>query len=286
MKNLLLHIGYHKTGTTWLQREGFSLLDGCVRIHGPNVKAAARSIVYNDKATGINELRAFAEASSARHPIISYEIFSGAIMEGAPEQQRTAARLAAAFPDARVLVVVRSQPEMLESFHAQYVNQGGTASLGEFLDGLADGVAWNPDHLNYDALVSVYVELFRNENVLVMPYELLRGHPEQFLFKLAEFLGTKVVGPVHPSIVNPSLSGTRLELLRRWNRITRRSRFNPRPILPLPRSSKMRWLLQRHATPRRGVDIRSTEFSQRYSSSNQRLQLWCDLKGWGYPGVD
>lgn len=285
MRRPILHIGYHKTGTTWLQVEGFRLLEGVERIHGPDAKALLRELATGRGEFAPEKLRSLIEKSEACHPLISYEFLSGQVFNGSQHGTRTAHRLAEALPEAMTLIVVRRQPEMLESLHAQYVNQGGTVSFPNFLAGSGHGFDLNPEHLEYDRLVSTYVDLFGEPNVLVLPYELLRARPEAFLDRLADALGTKVTGNMQPRTVNPSLSGKRLDILRTWNRWFRRSQFNPDPIIPLPKAAKMRRLMQGRSRPRLELQDLSVTFSERYGPSNQRLQAWCDLSGWGYPGV-
>ena len=286
MSRPILHVGYHKTGTTWLQAEGFGLLQGVERVHDPEMKALFKDLALNEDTPDIASIRASVERNPAMRPVISYEFLSGAVLNGSPHRSRTAHRLAKALPEAEVLMVVRRQPEMLQSLHAQYVNQGGTEHFERFLSGHGRGFTFDPEHLEYDKLVFTYSDLFGLDSVLVLPYELLRVKPTEFLSRLADRWGTRVTGEVRPRIINPSLSGWQLDMLRAWNRLFRSTSFNPQPLVPLRNAEKMRWLMQGRSRGKNKSRSSAMKYAERYRESNQRLSARCDLRGWGYPGVE
>src|SRR5215218_14466 len=111
----LLHIGYHKTGTTFLQRRvfpepGFSLVAGA--------KALRPAFVVGDPF-GFDPMlvretfRPAIEKVRERDlvPVLSAERLSGNPHSGGYDSKQIAERLAATFPEARVLIVIREQVE-------------------------------------------------------------------------------------------------------------------------------------------------------------------------------
>ncbi len=82
------------------------------------------------------------------------------------------------------------------------------------------------------AVVEHYRTRFGADHLVVVPFELLRSDPSAFLDAIEAFLGFELdrdrldMAPSNPSTV-PSL----LPVLRLWNRLIRRSRFNASPPL-------------------------------------------------------
>jgi hypothetical protein len=104
---------------------------------------------------------------------------------------RIADRLAVLFPAERVLIIVREQRAIILSTYRQYVNNGGLLSLDAYVAG---GEWWwhFPFELReyaYDGLITHYHTRFGEENVLVLPYELLRRDGREFVSRIIEFTG-------------------------------------------------------------------------------------------------
>src|SRR5262245_60973068 len=158
----VVHIGYHKTASTWLQVAAFPRLAG-VRYGDVLLRQLAAHIATaTDEEFFAGGVRGLLGAiAQAEGPILlSNEGLSGSRWHGDGRGLRNADRLRRVVPDARIVVVVRRQDEMLRSIHAQYVNEGGTRSLQDFVAGRAEGSSFLLDHLEYDRLVRRYADLF------------------------------------------------------------------------------------------------------------------------------
>jgi hypothetical protein len=140
--SVLSHIGYHKTGTNWLQRRFFSDPETGYRWLGKRPAShPVRSFVrdrpfeFDPPAVraALDPLLAEAEEAGLL-PVISLERLSGSALSGGYDSREIAERLHLVFPDARILVAVREQRSMLVSTYKGYVQQGGAASLASFLD--------------------------------------------------------------------------------------------------------------------------------------------------------
>ena len=275
---LVVHIGYPKTGSTWLQQQVFPRLSLPYGNADPRLRAAMTRLILDD---------AFDPADVRLKPpvLFSDEAICGDMFADVSHGFRSAERLHAVAPNARVLVLVRRQPDMVRSLYAQYVNMGGIGSLDDFLAGRAAGCLFTHQHLEYDRLVTHYAELFGRERVLVAPYERLRADPLDFVRRLCGELELDVPD-VRVTWPNRSLSPAGQAALRGWNRAFRASRFNPRPLVALPGGRAVRNVLQRHIDPllrRLSAKTEPTD-GARYQESSARLQEFCedDLAGWGY----
>jgi len=290
LANLLLHVGYHKTGTTWLQRQvfpdaeaGYALVAGADDLQpvfvDPNPFGFDPAEAHRSFERGIGEAR-----EKGLIPVLSYERLSGSPHAGGYDSRPIADRLAAAFPDARVLVVIREQTSMVVSLYKVYIRMGGTASLRQYVDPPPQSSARAPlfrfDFLEYHRLVGYYQQLFGTENVLVLPYELLEKKPRRFLRRIGEFAGMSTsVKNARLRPVNVSPSAFSLSVKRQANKWLVRSALNPSPVLPLhlPNDS-LRMLTSRidrrlPARLRAGSDERWRRFAEelvgtRYAKSN------------------
>ena len=107
---------------------------------------------------------------------------------------------------ATILIVTRGFKGLLASFYSLYVRNGGVRSLKGMLAELEPVLTTAFD---YDAVVRLYGDAFGPANVLVLPYELLRDDPAQFLGILQQQLGLELASEPIPHL-NRSLSPAEL----------------------------------------------------------------------------
>ena len=208
----LIHIGYHKTATTWLQRElfnaGSDVFAPLSPDNNPNVgKYLGRQFIRDrdgyllspfelNREIILQELESILAKIDIgnRVPVLSYERLSGNPHSGGFDARIIADRIQAGFPGARIFCVIREQREMLLSTYFQYLKIGGTDTLKTYLTRSYDGrrPGLSPAHFNYIDLVSYYCRLFTRENVLVLPYEMFRNHIGLFLDKLGGFVSLDI----------------------------------------------------------------------------------------------
>jgi hypothetical protein len=256
---LLIHIGYPKTATTWLQTRVFPLdVEGWFRLIGSRQLVIANFVTVRgfrfDEciARAAFHVDLAGSLSSGRIPVISHERLAGTAHSGGYDAQSIADRLARTFPGARVLIVIREQDQMLLSSWQQYVRDGGACSLRRYLDPPRDGRVplFRYEQFEYDALVNYYHRLFTQERVCVLPMEQLERAPHTFLRTLAEFAGADATADVDHSRVYTSLSGLSLAILRRLNYVIGRDSVNP--TAPMRGHARMGDLLSRleHLVPK------------------------------------
>jgi len=300
----LIHIGYHKTGTTWLQERFFGR-DPIFRVIATHPAIDAAIVRPNsldfDPAKALSDLGAGSNAAKASTgiPVMSSEILSGNPFTGARESHVIAHRLRAMFPDARVLITVRNQMAMLSSFYKQYVRFGGRLGHRDFF--LAkpeiEYYGFEARHLQYDRLIDLYAGLFPKGNVSVMLYEDFSRGPAAFCQQIADFAngGPAKIQPVDSRPRGVSASAQILPVLRQINRF-RAGPLNATPCLSLgwlsykayraveklDVQSQARW--GRRSDGSLGEFIRE-RFADSYRSSNAKLAalLKRDLAPLAYP---
>ena len=256
MARPVVHIGYHKTATTWFQEEVYPKAIS----HRWIPRALARDSLLKPYGCSFDAGKTRARLSDdadPRPPVICEENLSGYIHNGglhglmAPEAAR---RIKATFPDALVVIVIRGQPEMIASTYVQYVRGGGTFGVRRYLFGgrWSLGALQHPykaprfdfGHFEYDRLVAYYDTLFGSENVLVLPYEELCRSPEAFLATLAcqaelEFEGE----PPSRKRSNVSFGRFTIAVARLLGLFTSRSVVNKTVLLSIPGFYEIRRLV-------------------------------------------
>ncbi len=192
-----IHIGYRKTGTSFLQKNVFSCNnalnyiaktkenypDWLIKWHysddllfeqvHESIKEAIKKQTVNDK---IN--------------LISSEAFTTI---GNLFQQ--AARIHRIFPDAKIVCTLRDPIDLIISFYKFNVLVSG------FTDKLENLIDWNrtplvvykrkPVYLAdyfYDEVIGLYCRLFGEENVCVLKFEDMTTDPDTFFSKLSGFM--------------------------------------------------------------------------------------------------
>lgn len=225
---LLLHIGYHKTATSWMQQRLFvhehgyhqiarhrEVWDNVVAPHGLLFDPRAMRAVISEGMRGV---------PSGMVPVISSEILSGHPFFGGMGSDDFARRLKAIAPDARILISIRSQMRILTSVYMQYLLRGGTMSPELFFAGDPElgFYGFRPEHFEYHRLVKLYQDLFGAENVHVITQESLKTDMDGATNRLAEFAGNTSfhgVLPSHRSAYAPSYPEYAVPLLRRINKL-------------------------------------------------------------------
>ena len=209
--------------------------------------------------------------------VVSAERLSGHAASGGYDAYRIAQRLHATLPEARVLIVVRSQIDMIESEYRQLVGEGYPGRISSLWSSDAwKTTAFDLGHYEYDGLVREYQDRFGTEHVAVFTYEGIVAERARFLDRLAEFLGVApfvLAGGGNAREVHPGLPNRGLGLLRAMNHL-RRSELNRFPIVDLgdhwrgPIAAVGRRLpRRRHLIPA----AKRAELAARYRDSNDRL---------------
>ncbi len=307
----LLHVGYHKTASTWLQQMVLRRPEsGCAMV--ADVPRVNDAFVHPnpldwDVATARAALEPEIDAADAAGlvPVVSSERLSGSPHTGGYDTATIADRLHSAWPDARILVVIREQQALVRSVYLQYVRQGGVLPLGAYLDpprALYRVPTFDPRYFDYDRFVACYRERFGPDRVHVVPYEMLRIDPSAFVGRVLEAAGVTSMPALsafpYDRQSNPSLSAASGAVRRQLNRLVAARRpLNPGVLVRIPAAADHRYwdpalevLDARLPDPLAGRAEQSLRSGiaawagDRYAASNRRLaeRLGLDLAAYGY----
>jgi hypothetical protein len=241
----LLHVGYHKTASSWLQNKIFADPSFGFALHQPRETVIFELVAPNPfsyDADGIR--RAFAMDATDRMPVISHERLSGHPLFNGYDARDIADRLACAFGGSRVLIVIRRQLDMMLSLYKHHVRLGGTERIHEVWQPRTNRELRRPtpglDVFEYHHLIAYYQKLFGQEHVLVLPYERIRGDATSFVGDICAFVGLPRPTEVPETIENPSVSAGGLVVARGMNMATQVVRM--RPTGEAPKRRRLRFI--------------------------------------------
>ena len=240
---LYLHIGYPKTGTTFLQRAVFPSAQSMNFIPSSSIGNELSMIThqcdlsFDAKATKLSLERHFRPGIN----LISYEALIGDFHRLKLMNSKVIAdRLKMLFPSARIVVTVRNQYDLMESLYKQYLQRGGVKRFRDFVN--YQNGAFGPTHpqwnlsvdiamFNYLRLLDTYESLFGRENLLVVPYELLQDDPKGFTRILFSWMGLEEVPSFKNEFYNTGYGAAQMSLARLFNRFLR-SELNEGSLIP------------------------------------------------------
>lgn len=208
----VIYIGLQKTGSTFLRGYFYSHPQVRCTRHGKFFLGDEADV----GARGADAVRAgyaahFADDGGKPCRIDMYEALGmGYLLHGLPDWDASvfvqpgatlaegpvesvpagvAARIAAAVPDARILITVREQGAWIDSNYRHFFEQ-----MPAVRNGLRDFLGTREGQLVLDAamfdrLVAIYDGLFGRERVYVLPMELIERDEPRALARLCEFLG-------------------------------------------------------------------------------------------------
>ncbi len=219
-----IHIGFQKTASTLIQRQVFSNLEGYTYLTPPYTQhdEAWNQMQYADPSMQKLQIKDGPESKL----LISDEGLVGKPIFGGVNRSQVCSSLKKAYPDARILIVVRNQWDIVQSLHNQWVKgaRKGTKTIGDYIwyqkkkyqkdeKFTLDSQCFNTNEdylnlafLNYSGIISLYKKHF--SNVFVLPYELLLADSHEFKRVLETFLETSIdidLAKVTQNKVNKSL---------------------------------------------------------------------------------
>jgi len=293
---VLVHVGYHRTGTTWLQRQlfrnaraglglplskGTEIPPALVLPHPLDFDPASSRAALHPPLLRTQE--------SGLMPVLSSERLVGPPHAGGYDSKEMADRVKAVLPTARILIGIREQCSVIASTYKNYVKAGGPASLHDYLyprERRRSVPRFDFKHFEYDRLIGYYQGLFGPERVLVVPFERLTSDGPSLVADIIRFAGATPSDGLLEELPyetprNESLDGVAIAAKRHLNLLFSSQALNPRPVLPLKSGDRVTEavlsLLQRR-TPRRFSRHASERMrhgiaaavGDRYADSNRR----------------
>ena len=188
----LVHIGYPKAASTWLQSSLFSGIDPHIQPLKNNLSNSGEyqksggklffsSPLANDyqylpslispfdfDAEEIKKEIAERTPEDTKITCLSNEVWTGHPFSGGITGREFADRIHAVLPQAKILIVIRRQEDMILSAYGHFLDKaGGICSLERFLmSGFHTQISWHsPLYYRYDLLINYYFQLFGENNV-------------------------------------------------------------------------------------------------------------------------
>lgn len=229
----LIHIGFYKTASTWLQKVlflpeyGFEHVLEVFPLSTLLVQPAEGEFDSRRAAAALSD-RMEAIADRGRVPVLSSEAFGGDLLRNGHDRWRNADRLHQAVGGGRILLVVREQGRLLRSMYKTLVLWGMPFSVDGLLrtGAAAARPPFDIEFIRFDSLADYYGSLFGSDAVMVLPYELFQQRPEDFLGHIYAHAGRDMPGASAlrglslQQVLNPGQSLAYLHLQRWINRLT------------------------------------------------------------------
>jgi hypothetical protein len=203
---LVLHVGYQKAATKFLQGQIFDNLRGHVcyasgarkKEGSDEIRRLLRAVRSLDEINYEKFIASYEPASipNPAKPIVSN---SGLALSWGADRRAVAKRLLHLFNDARILIVTRNQPDLIRSIYSKATESPITrrhfGNINHFLEDPTKFASYigseyaHPIHnLDYWSVISAYVDLFGTNNVFVLPVELMTEQKSYASKVLAECL--------------------------------------------------------------------------------------------------
>jgi hypothetical protein len=216
-KQIILHVGLHKTGTTFLQERVFPALPGVRFVHplhyaqpsdGPIERFILELMFRNAACIDVERHRKRIYGWLAQlheHTVlISSEAIVGWPIENHSNLAVNAEYLARVFPTAKIWLVVRRQDRWVESAYAQLLKAGFSTTIERYLNYRAEGQGGRFDRYNvglyngpnvdardldWNAFDLHYRARWGRDAVLTLPFELFNEDSAGFLRRFYSFAG-------------------------------------------------------------------------------------------------
>lgn len=246
MPRPIVHIGYHKTATTWFQKAFYPAVRNARFIARGRVRAALLEVgaFHFDRAAALAELG----TDGIERVALCEEGLSGYLHNGGLGghlSKAVAERINTVLPHARIVIFIRSQPSIVAASYEQYVRGGGTYSLRRYafaqnyLKGARAEFHRAPrftfDHYEYGPLIAHYRALFGSENVHIYPFEAFRADRTTFLAGFARDLDLDVdIGALAMRSTNRAYGLRVIDAVRILNLLTSRTVIDKQYLAHLP----------------------------------------------------
>ncbi|WOE70347.1 sulfotransferase [Hydrogenimonas thermophila] len=237
MTEYFFHIGLPKSATSYLQKNFFPVLnltylgkhyDSKIdkRDNNKDFEKLFRALFYKQPFQVTEEEYNKIKNLIGHNKKILYsnEVMVGSYTINFNNGYQIAHHIKNGFPNSKIIYVIRKQDDFIESLYRQAIRNGYSHSIKKFLnykkgsfrinnyenDGQIDLFS-----LDYYKQLTFYTNIFGKENLLVLPYELLKINRTLFLKKLTSFMSVEYIEPLSSEKTN-SQDGYILLLIMRF----------------------------------------------------------------------
>lgn len=183
----IFHIGFHKTGTTFLQNNiypNINDIDYLPRYACPDV---LNSLIYHsDYHSGKTLFLLKPYLTNKEILLISYEGLVGQPFYPKENLSMRVVERIASFENVKIIITIRNQVSIIDSLYRQFVQQGGSSDISEFIDEQKGIFKW--EYCNYFPLIKKYVNLLGRDHVLLITQEQMMANKEFETGKILNFI--------------------------------------------------------------------------------------------------
>jgi len=266
MQKIFIHMGLHKTGSTFLQKKFFTLYanaSGYIQIR----KDAKNFLTYilhcndvdfsADYAKKIFEKELNTEKNVQATLTISDEQFCGSPWNDAKDRARYFDRLNSVFPHASYIVVFRNQEDIVKSLYLQYVKTGGSANWQQFFCYKRHPLEFSrKSYLNYGNYLNYILTKIDRGRIKCLFYEDMLNNPKKYFIDLATYIGFETDERINEIIsfkANKSLPSYLVKMIIFINKFCSSMR-QPFLVLPSkPRAYLIRTLIRTLPQSKKGI---------------------------------
>lgn len=216
----ICHIGYPKTGTTYLQQNVFNQLKGLKFIYNDSLVKLFNKLSNNDDT--ILNLKLVKHKfdnvfKDSNINLCSYEPLTGQHhLSGFINRTIIARRLKRSGFN-KIIISIRNQYDIIGSSYKQYIKSGGVLTFDDYFNFTENQNSpyFRLDYFNYFLIAELYVSIFGKENVLIIQYEHLNS--KQYFDSIFNFIDLPSHNIKSQLVANKSISKAKTELLRKMN---------------------------------------------------------------------
>ena len=194
MDKVIIHIGYQKTGSTWLQHNLFPKIEN-FKYYNNRAIIKKDFILQNRLEFNPKKLKKkYNNISNGL--IISHELLvGGGIHNGGINgilPYDFCDRLYSVFPDAEIIIFIRNQPDIIASAYNQYLRGGGNLSISKYLyqdsfRALQKHFFFSFDFFKYDKIIAHYKKIFGENKVHIFLFEEFQNNPMDFVLNFCNY---------------------------------------------------------------------------------------------------
>lgn len=196
---VFIHLGIHKTGTTFLQHEIFPKI--------PNINFQRHVNLTTRPVPGKINLFSDENLDGGSYRVFNNVYHRYNIMEN----------LHTMFPNAKIIICVRDKDKWLRSAWKQYTMAYYSYSFEEYCKRL------DPRFTDFDTYIEKLKKLF--EDVYVCHFEDLQKDPQSFVKGICDFIGVDVP-PFENKIVYKSITDGQVKAIRLFDKIFKLKAFH------------------------------------------------------------
>ena len=190
---ILLHVGFPKCLSSWLQKHVFEPQFGFQKVIDP-IEAQLNIIdpsafAFSPVSTKSLIAKKIQQEKNKLIPVITSEALAGNMFSGGYNGKELADRIYQIAPHGKILLIIREQRDLIRSMYKTLIVWGMPHTIDRLLDPIQPRLTpqFNLDFFCFDQRIKYYQQLFGPERVKVLAYEQFLQNPDDFLTEIHQF---------------------------------------------------------------------------------------------------